>query len=99
MSFFVKPKSLEDYTEVELATELARITGDFDSIDISTDTSKTLFQDLARVEGFSEYLKETMSNDIKRYFSAQTDHERNVIRGGFSRTSYLRARLLDSNKG
>ena len=43
---------------------------------------------LATVKGLPEYLKKTMSSDVRRYFSAPADQQQ-YIKGAFHRTLYL----------
>ena len=81
--------------EIELASKLANLLGDVDSVEITKEGTKELFQAMSSVDGLADFFRDTMMNDIRRYFAAQTDHERDIIRGGFARTSYLRAQLLD----
>ena len=85
-----------DYSEVELAGMLADKLGNFDITEIAPEGVKEIYQGLAGVDGLLDYLKDTMIQDIKRYFAATTDHDRDLIRGAFSRTSYMRARILDT---
>lgn len=80
--------------EVELASKLAALTGDIESIEIAKEGKEEIFTDLAGVDGILDFLRDTMVNDIKRYFAAQNDHERDLIRGAFSRTAYLRSQVL-----
>jgi hypothetical protein len=84
-----------DLTEIELATKLAEKLGDIDAIEITSEASVEIFRALGNVDGLLDYLRDTMCNDIKRYFAATNDKDRDIIRGGFSRTSYIRARILD----
>ncbi len=84
--------------EVELASRLADLMGDIDSVEIAKEGTKEIFAQLANVDGLMDFLRDTMVNDIKRYFSAQTDRERDIVRGGFYRTAYIRSQVLDSMK-
>lgn len=45
----------------------------------------------------TQYLRETLNCDIKRYFSASTDIERSQIKGAFSRTAYLLGKIMKHN--
>ena len=90
-----KGNRTRDLNEVELAAQLAEKLGDIDSLDITTEGAQQIFDQLAGVDGLLDFLRDTMVNDIKRYFAAQTDKERDIIRGGYSRTAYLRDSILD----
>lgn len=89
-------KIVIEYNEIELAAMLADKLGDLDVVDITKPGIKEIFQAMSGIDGLLDYLKDTMGADIKRYFAAQTDHERDLIRGAFARTSFLRASILDS---
>jgi len=84
--------------EIELSSKLANLLGDIESVEIVTEAQKQIFKDLAGVDGLLDYLRDTLVNDMKRYFGAQSEKERDIIRGGFSRTAYIRSRILDSIK-
>lgn len=54
-----------------------------------------VFSTLKGSKGFTEYLLETMNQDLKRFFSASSE-EQSGIRGAFSRTAYLRGKLINA---
>ena len=56
-----------------------------------------VFGSLKGNEHITQYLRETLSCDVKRYFSASTDDERSQIRGAFSRTAYLLGKITKHN--
>lgn len=84
--------------EVELASKLAELLGDLNSVDLTKDGAKDIYRDMGRIDGSIDAYKEIMMNDIKRYFAAQTEKERDTIRGAFARTAYLRSQMLDSTR-
>lgn len=45
-------------------------------------------QILSEVEGLPQFLKETMGADMRRYFSAAPEEQRQ-IKGAFARTAYI----------
>lgn len=51
---------------------------------------------LSEVEGLTEFLKATLSADMRRHFSASEDEQR-AIKGAFSRTVYLLALARSKN--
>jgi hypothetical protein len=69
--------------------------GNWEGVEIEKIGNPELYSDMAKIDGLHEFFRETMINDIKRYFAAQTDRERDIIRGAFSRTNYLK-NLLDN---
>lgn len=85
-------------TEVELASKLAELMGDVESIEITKEGVKEVFQQMGRIDGLLDFLRDVMMNDIKRYFNAATDREREIIRGGYSRTAYIRGLVIDALK-
>jgi hypothetical protein len=88
-------KVVVDYNEIELAAMIADKLGDVDSMDITKEGVSEIYDALSGIEGLVDYLSDTMNKDIRRYFAAQTDKERDLIRGAFARTSYIRALVLD----
>lgn len=54
--------------------------------------------DVNKSDEFLEYLKHTMGLDVLRYFSAQDDNSRNIIKGHYSFAKYLRAKILRTRK-
>lgn len=54
---------------------------------------RDLFNELSSIEGFSDYLKATTAKDIQRYFAAENDSQRDIIRGAVSRTMFFRSQL------
>lgn len=85
-------------TEIELCERLAALMGDLNSVEITKDGAKEIYKDMGKVDGATDAYLEAMMNDIKRYFAAQTEKERDTIRGAFSRTAYFRSLMLDANK-
>jgi hypothetical protein len=85
----------KDSTESELSFKLANKLGDLTAVEITTEGVDQLFTQLSGVDGLLDYLADTMRADINRYFSAVTDKDRDIIRGAFSRTAFIRAALLD----
>ncbi len=84
----------EEMNEIELAAALAEKLGDIQSVEITKDGAKEIYQHMGNIDGLLDHLRDTMVNDIKRYFAAQTDIERSIIRGAFSRTSYFRSQIM-----
>jgi len=52
-----------------------------------------LFNELSVVDGFSEYLKYLIAEDMKRYFAATDDIQRATVRGAMARNSSLLYKL------
>lgn len=55
---------------------------------IDKDQEALIFKDVANIDGFMEYLRDTMSLDIKRYFSSPEEQHK-LIMGSYYRTKYL----------
>lgn len=87
-----------ELNEQELAGRLAMLLGDTDSVEMTKDATKEIFTAMGGIDGILDYLRDTMVADVKRYFAAQNDHDRDIIRGGFSRTAFLRSQIIDSLK-
>lgn len=86
---------IDSFTEDELALALAMKLGVQD--EITKDYEKKIFADLKGTDGLVAYLREAAARDKDRYFGAQTDAERSVIRGAFARTMYLKTKIMNSD--
>jgi len=63
-------------------------------LDPSSKTTETeLFSRLAKVEGFNDYLRDTMNRDIRRNFNASSPIEQFTTKGGYARTVYFKSLL------
>jgi hypothetical protein len=62
--------------------------GKFDTTLIDNTRFKEVLEEVANVDGFRDYLRETLALDIKRYFFA-TKEQQELIKGAYSRTYYL----------
>lgn len=87
----------EDITEQFLYYEVAKLIGDPTDYTIEPEQEETLFRDLSRVDGFSEYLRATMAKDMLRDFSSG-EGQHQLIHGAFARTAYLRSKMASSNE-
>lgn len=79
-------------TELEMA-ELTVKSFDLYTIDENKEEERDLFKRLGEVEGFTQYLRDTMNRDIRRYFNASSPMEQLSARGAFNRTNYLKGLL------
>jgi hypothetical protein len=80
-------------TEAELALAYAESLGDVTDYKLSQEDEQRMFEDLNSVDNFSDYLRATSAKDIQRYFAAETDKQRDIVRGAVSRTLYFRGML------
>lgn len=61
-----------------------------------TAEEKKMFESLARINGFKEYLMETMAKDMKRYFDAPKETQ-DLMKGHYTFADYLYKRLLKAS--
>lgn len=54
-----------------------------------------LFDELKKVEGFQDYLSNTLIADKDRYFGAGTPMEQLLVKGAYNRTFYIRSKLRE----
>lgn len=66
--------------------------------DFDKEEEKRLFQSLSNVEGFHEYLEQTLGLDKNRYFQANTAVSQLEIRGSYRRTQYFKSMLTQEAK-
>lgn len=82
-------------TEDELAFMLADKLGVQDTID--SEYEKKIFADLKGTDGLVRFLREVAARDKDRYFGCQTVAEQQIVRGAFSRTMWLKAKVMGSD--
>ncbi len=87
-----------ELTEEFLALRLAQLVGDPTEYSISKEEDAKFFQDLSRVDNAAQMLRATAAKDMVRYFGATDDHQRGLIRGAFSRTTYWATMLKNVSK-
>jgi hypothetical protein len=58
-------------------------------VGIPKEESEKLFNAVADIDGAFEYFRSTLESDMKRYFNATSDEDRNMIRGAYNRTMYF----------
>lgn len=80
-------------TEAELALAYAETLGDVSEYKIAPQDEKKMFEDLSGIENFVEYLRAMSAKDIQRYFAAEEDRQRDIVRGAVSRTLYIRGMI------
>ncbi len=78
---FYKAPSME-----EIILEL----GNLEENSLTKEQEVLVFKALSMVDGIQEFFRDTMAKDLRRYFVAQDDKEREMIRGAFLRTEYMR---------
>ena len=57
-----------------------------------------LFVNIGKIEGVIEYLRDTMDADIRRYFEAQDDNKRDMIRGHYQFAKSLVENIIRHRK-
>lgn len=80
-------------TEEDVFGLALRVLGDVWADRVDKKAEKELFSRMAEVDGIQDYLRATLSDDVKRYFQASSEPERDQIRGAFNRTLYFRSLL------
>lgn len=80
-------------TDTVLETMLCEKIGDVFDYKLDPKVEKGIFADVSKVDFIMEYLRATMAKDIQRYFAAPDEKQRDIIRGAFARTVYLKSRI------
>lgn len=89
---------IEKRTIDEILLELADVLDNPMESEIGEDLEVKTFESLKGNDSLTEYLRETLNCDMKRYFSAPTDSSRDQIKGAFSRTAYILGKITKYNK-
>lgn len=87
----------KDYSIEELEEKLLE---KYDLNDCKFDTKfeNEIIEELKTVNNLHHYLQILINKDIIRYFPAQDDNQRNLIRGAFVRTLYIKNKLKATKK-
>ena len=82
----------------EILLELANALANPIESEISDKLEVETFGSIQGNDHLTKYLRETLNCDMKRYYAASTDENRNQIRGAFNRTAYLLAKITKYSK-
>lgn len=83
-------------TDVELSKLIVDKWGEDLDSSIDKKTEDAIFVKVSEVDGFNEYLRQTITKDIKRYFSALPAQQQEV-RGALMRTAYIRSKIIEAS--
>jgi len=66
--------------------------------EINEEEEKTLMKELVGVDGLLEWIDQIIARDVKEYFTARTDEQRNILRGMSQRLLDFKKRLMASRE-
>jgi len=89
----VRDLTKKPFTEYELSSMYLDTLGDLTDFVHNEKEETKMFNDVKGISGFAEYLRAMSAYDVRRYFSAENDKQRDLIKGLFARAIYLRSRL------
>lgn len=85
-------------TVEEILLELADVLDNPMESNIGDKLEVETFGSIQGNDHLMKYLRETLGGDIKRYYIAATDRDRDQVRGAFNRTAYLLAKITKYSK-
>ena len=89
----------KQYSDSELLLIVAERLGDPDTLNVENDEEeRKIYTAISNADGIIDLLRDTMNKDLRRYFAAAGDSERDIIKGGFARTSHWLAKILKINQ-
>lgn len=91
-------KKINELTIEELESELISRYGNLADSILEKDLEEKILDDLRKIDGLPKFLQGFMNMDIIRYFQAQDDNSRNIIRGAYQRTMYLKNKIKAKKK-
>lgn len=91
-------KHKQTFTEEEIARMFAEDIGDVSEYTVKQEEQNKIFAKLSEVDGFRDWLRATSAKDIQRYFAAEDDNVRQVVKGATARTAYIRSLLSKTNE-
>lgn len=71
---------------------------DLSGNDIVPEQLDAILESVSSISGYRDFLKALARQDKERYFHAQTDSDRENIRGSYARIVFLYRQLVDRNK-
>lgn len=86
-------------TEDELLGLAVEILGDVWDYKLDKKDEADLFKKISTISGSADYFRTTLAEDVKRYFNATSEKERDTIRGAMSRTMYWRGLIREAGAG
>jgi hypothetical protein len=82
-------KSIDELGDSDIGFMYAEKLGNVNEYTFPKKEEKKLFENLSAVDSFVDYLRATTAKDIQRYFAAEDDRQRDIIRGALSRTMFF----------
>lgn len=86
-------KHIQKFTEEEICSMFAETIGDVSEYVIKAKDEIVLFNKLSEIEGLNDWLRATAAKDIQRYFAAEDEMVRRVVKGAVARIAYIRSKL------
>lgn len=83
--------------EDELLKQLVELHDNPLEDELTQEYTKLVFKSIEDTELVLEWLRITMGQDMKRYFSASTDDERAQTKGAFARTAYIKGKIKEAH--
>lgn len=85
----VQDFSKNDYKEDDLLDMLAELIDP--NMSMYDEEKARIFKELAKIDGIQEFFRAVQAADMRLYFQAGSDKERDAVRGAYSRIAWLRA--------
>lgn len=91
----IQEKKVEKKQTKDIMLQFAEAFGDFGEYEIDKEEEVRMYQELQSIDYFQTYLRAQIAFDMKQYFAATTDSQRDIIKGRIARTAYMRSRMSE----
>lgn len=88
----------QKYTVDELLEMLVEAIGNPFEVELSQDEIVSIISQWGQVDGSNELLHGILGRDVINYWKAKSDLERENVRGGFTRTAWIRGVMRKANE-
>lgn len=86
-------KTTGKFSEDELLDMLSQVIGNPMETQIDPDDHVRIIDEMSKIEGVQEFFRNTMGIDMRLYFLAKSDKERDIVRGHYNCLAWLRKQM------
>lgn len=86
-------KTTGKFSEDELLDQLSQVIGNPMEVQVDPDDHVRIIDEMSRIDGIQEFFRASMGIDMRLYFLAKSDKERDIVRGHFNCLAWLRKQM------
>lgn len=86
-------KTTEKFSEDELLDQLSQVIGNPMEVQVDAEDHVRIIDEMSKIDGIQEFFRASMGIDMRLYFLAKSDKERDIVRGHFNCLAWLRKQM------